>query len=601
MTSRSGPLKRLLGLVWTHRGECVLIIFLQVLILSLAMGGLALSGVGIDVIRHELDPAAPTARFPFGFALPALHGMPLVGFVAGLILALAIIRLGFNIFYTRRVADLVQGRIVVDLRNGLYEKLQRLDFRFFDANASGALINRLTGDVQSVRLFVDGVVIQSAIMAISLGVYLIYMLNIHIGLTLACLAATPLLLVVSVAFSRIVRPRYLDHRRRVDRLVLWLTETVRGITVIKAFAQESMARERFEAANDSVREQQFAIHRVLSFYAPSVNGITQINLVILLAYGGWLVIHNEVALGSGLVVFAGILQQFSGQIASIATIMNSAQQSIAAAERIFEVIDEPAAIASGPDARPLTTSTGRIVFDDVTFAYGPGLPPALDHVTFTAEPGQFVGIIGPTGAGKSTLLSLIPRFYDPDSGEIRIDDLNVRDLDLGDLRHRIGLVFQESFLFSATIAENIAFGHPAASRDEIERAARTAAADLFIEALRDGYDSRLHEGGVSLSGGQRQRLALARAVLSDPAILILDDPTAAVDTETEREILKGIERARRGRTVFIATHRLAALRGASLLISLDAGRVVQIGTPGELAAAPGYYRTLLQLERDDDV
>jgi len=301
-----------------------------------------------------------------------------------------------------------------------------------------------------------------------------------------------------------------------------------------------------------------------------------------------------------LVVFAGVLQQFAGQISGMAGIRNTLAQSLAAARRVFEVLDAPIEIASPPAPRRLPRlpphQRGGLRFEGVSFAYGDG-PPVLSGIDLTVAPGQCVALFGPTGCGKSTLLGLIPRFFDPRAGRIHIDGVELRELDLEDLRRNVGVVFQESLLFRSTIAQNIAFGHPEASREAIERAARTAGAHDFISALPDGYETRLEEGASNLSGGQRQRLALARAMLLDPAILLLDDPTAAVDALTEEEILASLEGARAGRTTFIAANRLSALRRADLIVVLEHGRIAEQGTHAALMAARGLYFRAASLQR----
>jgi ATP-binding cassette subfamily B protein len=301
-------------------------------------------------------------------------------------------------------------------------------------------------------------------------------------------------------------------------------------------------------------------------------------------------------LGGGLVVFAGLLQQFTGQVANISTIANSVQQSLAAARRVFEVMDTPVEVQSRPGALAPGRLTGRLVFEGVTFGYTPGKP-VLTEVSFQTKPGQVIGIFGMTGSGKSTLLGLAPRFYDPQAGRILADGRDLRELELDAYRRQIGLVYQESFLFSNTVAANIAFGHPSATMEEIERAARIASAHEFICELAHGYETVLGEAGVDLSGGQRQRLALARALLLQPPVLILDDPTASVDARTENEIVSALREAMKGRTTLVVSGRLNLLRRADLILVLEDGRLTQSGTHEELVHRPGPYHetALLQI------
>jgi len=402
--------------------------------------------------------------------------------------------------------------------------------------------------------------------------------------------------VIAASFSRVVQPAYINNRELVDHMILHVAETAQGIQTIKGFAREREQFAAFQASNEAVRNQQQSIFWRVSTFVPSIGLLTQFNIFVLLAYGGHLVIVGELPLGMGMVVFAGLLQQFSGQISNIAQIANTIQQSLAGARRVFEVLDAPVEVLSPQNALRLPRARGAVRFENVTFAYNSSDDPVLQDITFETRPGECIGILGPTGAGKTTLLSLIPRFYDPVRGRVLIDKMDVSQLDLDDLRRNTGLVFQESFLFSNTVAANIAFGHPHANREEIERAAKIAAAHEFIVELPEGYDTLLGESGKDLSGGQRQRLAIARALLLDPAILLLDDPTAAVDPGTEWEIIQAIENAMRGRTTLIIANRVSTLRRANRILVLENGRIVQVGTHNELISAAGAYRRTAELQ-----
>ena len=599
--------RRMLGLGWQYRWGCIRLLVLQGVLLLAAITTLRITGYGIDLVRFHAQAAAALPPSPWGLHPPS-HWPPMaqVALLAGLILALELVRGSLNYVYALSAGHLIHMRIVPDLRSRVYDKLQRLSFRFFDANATGSIIQRVTSDVQGVRAFIDGVLIQLVLLAVSLACYLSYMLSLHAGLTLACLATTPIMWLVTVVFSRIVRPMYDRNRELVDRVVLRLAESIQGVQVIKGFGREREEIDRFAADNRAVMDQQTGIFWRVSIFGPMIGYMTQINLVILLAYGGWLVTQDQLALGSGLVVFAGLLQQFSSQVANLTNIANSVQQSLSGARRVFEILDAPIAIESPPNAvrtvaRHSMTGArdgvagyrGRIEFDRVWFEYTPGNP-VLQDVSFVVEPGQKVAILGATGAGKSTLLALLCRFYDPTDGRILVDGHDLRDLDLADLRRSIGLVFQETFLFSNTVAANIAFGQPDATLKDVELAAKVAAAHEFITQLPHGYDAVLGEGGLDLSGGQRQRLAIARAVLLDPAILLLDDPAAAIDPHTEHEILTAMQRAMQGRTTLVVAHRLSTLRQCDQVIVLDDGRISQQGTHASLMQADGHYRDAAQ-------
>jgi ATP-binding cassette subfamily B protein len=588
-------IRRLLALTWSYRAGCFQVLFCQVALLAFGLAGLGLTGLAIDFVRFKTDSSAPEPRWPFGMAPPATWSSTgVLVVIAGALVAFATLRAFLNYFNQASLNVLMQGRIVVDIRTQVYDKLQRLSFRFFDANATSSLINRVTGDVQSLRAFVDQVLVQSVIMIVSLTAYTVFLVNINLRLAVACLSVTPLLWVTSTIFSRVVRPAYLRNRELVDAMVARLVETIRGIQVIKAFGCERAQAAGFDAANDLVRDQQRWIFMRVSTFGPFVGFLSQVSLMILLGYGGYLAAVGEVPIGTGLVVFAAILQQFSGQVSNISEIANTMHQSLRGARRVFEVLDTPVEVASPVDPVRPGRLAGRVKFENVWFDHGDD--PVLQDVDFEVAPGQVVAIIGPTGSGKSAVMSLLPRFYDPTGGSVSIDGIDLRRMDLDDLRRSIGMVFQESFLFSTTVAANIAFGHPDATEEQIERAARIAAAHEFIIQLPDGYETVLGESGIGLSGGQRQRLAIARAVLLDPPILLLDDPTAAVDPGTEREIADAVAGAMAGRTTFIVAHRPAMLRRADFAVVLDHGRMAQIGTHRELMAVGGYYFDALEAQ-----
>ncbi len=598
--SNGAVIRRLFALTWRYRAGCLQALGLQLALLSMGILGLGLTGAAIDYMRRELGgPAAagPAARFQ----LPIPAGappMPVLGVLAGLILLLALGRALLNYLYAIKLNQLVEQNLAVDLRGEVFDKLQRLSFRFYDANTTGSIITRVTSDVQSVRLFVEQVLIQGLIMVISLAVYVAYMAGLSPALALACVGTTPLLVVLAAAFSRRIQPEYARSRTLSDRMVHRLTESVKGMAVTKGFGREAESRRAFDAASGLVLTQQYGIFWKVSLFTPAVGLLTRINTIVLLGFGGWLVLHRGFPLGAGLVVFAGLLDQFSGQVNNVATIANTVQQSLVGARRVFEILDAPLEVRNRDDAQRRPRLGGAVRFEGVSFAYRGGTA-VLKDIDLAVKPGECVAILGATGAGKSLLMSLLPRFYDVSAGRITIDGVDVRDLHLNDLRRNIGIVFQESFLFSNTVAANIAFGHPGASPAQIERAARIASAHEFIQRLPKGYETILGESGTGLSGGQRQRLAIARAILPEPSILLLDDPTAAVDGATEHEIFEALERAIEGRTTFIVAHRISTLRRADFVIVLENGRIVQRGTHDQLMRSPGPYRHVANLQLVD--
>ena len=612
-------LARLLGLCWRHRIGCLQVLACQLMLLACGLAGLSFTGLGIDYLRSVLGTDVAPPSWPLGIAPPAAWPpMTVVVMIASVVVIAALLRGALTWLAGVTLARLVHRQIVIGLQTAVYAKLQLLSFRFFDQQSTGAIINRATGDIQAIRTFVDTVLIQTLVTLISLALYVSYMVSIHARLSLACLATLPALWLACVVFSRAVHPQYLQNRALFDRMILTLAECVQGVNVIKGFAREREMSERFQTDNRAVQAQQQRIFWRVSTFTPAIDLLTQVNLAVLLLYGGKLVIEGTLPLGTGLVVFAGLLQQFSNQVSTTAQIANGVQESLTGAGRVFEILDAPLGVQSPRNPVAPARCRGAVQFERVSFAFNPGRSPlmgtdspagngaagiansVLRDVDFSVRPGECIAIVGETGSGKSALLSLIPRFYDPSSGRVTIDGHDVRTLDLQTLRRHVGMVFQESFLFSDSVAANIGFGRPDAPRDALVAAAKAARAHDFITALPDGYDSVLGESGVDLSGGQRQRLAIARALLTNPSVLLLDDPTAAIDPETEQEILCAIEQAIDGRTTFIVAHRMSTLRRADRILVLEQGRIVQSGTHAQLMHRDGPYRRAALLQIIDD-
>jgi ATP-binding cassette subfamily B protein len=596
----TSALLRLLQLCWHERTRCVAVLLCQLGLLSLGLVGLGSAGLGIDYLRSHLQPGAPPVHWPFHLVPPgAWAPMTVLSVIAGVVVLSALLRGSLTWLSGALLARLVHRHVISGLQTAVFAKLQYLQFRFFDRHSRGEIINRATGDIASIRAFVDTVLIQTIVTVLTVVVYLVYMLNIHIGLTLACLSFVPLSVWICLRYSRSVHPLYLHNRSLFDRMVLTLAESIEGVGVIKGFAREPEVSAHFRADNAAVKDQQRRIFWRMSLFTPSIDLLTQLSLVILLLYGGWLVIHGRLPLGTGLVVFAGLLQQFANQVTTIAQIANGIQESLTGARRVFDILDAPAGLEL--PARPLVPpAAGAVRFEQVSFHHIENGAVVLDRISFSVAPGECVAVVGETGSGKSALLNLIPRFYDPTAGRVLVDGVDVRNWDLQALRRRVSVVFQENFLFSDTVAANVAFGRPDASHEEIEAATRDACAHDFVTQLPQGYETILGESGVDLSGGQRQRLTIARALLANPSILLLDDPTAAIDSETEHEILAAIERALAGRTTFVVAHRLSTLRRADRIIVLERGRIVQTGTHTDLLRQDGPYRGAALHQMVDD-
>lgn len=603
--------RRLLALAWGHRLVALPALLATIAFQALTLAGLAGQGLAIDVVRAAFDAHAPPPRWPGGLEPP--RDWPLAGHlaaVAGVVLAAAVMA-GAARFFTRYFDERFVQACVVDLRRRLYEKLQRLPFTFFDQIDTGQVINRVAGDSQLVRQFIQGVLIRALIAAVTLAIFLSYMLRTHATLAVACAAFFPLQILVMARYSRLTKPKFLAQSKQNDVVVKALQESIAGVRVIRVFGRERERRRLFRTLLEDLRDKGMEIARDQSLHMPFIQASNVAAQGVLLGFGGWLVLRGPaqggIALGT-LWIFRGLLDRLSAQAEAIVSIIGEAPECLAGAERVYKLLDHPIAIqspprreAEGPPERPNAPIRGDIEFRNVAFGYAADAP-VLHDVSFKVRAGETVALVGPVGAGKTTLLSLIPRFYDPQAGAVLIDGVDAREHALEPLRRAVATVFQEPFLFSNTVASNVAFARPEAPLEDIRAVAEAAAADHFVRELDRGYDTIIGERGVSLSGGQRQRLTIARALLARPAILILDDATGAVDALTESEIQDSLVEHMKGRTTFIVAHRLSTLRRADRIIVLDKGRIVDIGTHDELMTRPGHYRAaaLIQLALDDE-
>jgi ATP-binding cassette subfamily B protein len=497
------------------------------------------------------------------------------------------------LMYGRRMISGRQALAVeMDLRQGLYAHLVRLSFGFYDRHQTGQLMSRATVDLQGVRFFLGyGLIFffQNILTVVFVtGVLLVF----EWKLALIALAITPILVVVAYRYSHVAHPTLRDVQQKLADVATVAEENIVGVHVVKSFAQEPQEEAKFRRRSEAVFAQTIKANRQRALYVPFISWIPMLAQAAVLLVGARMVTSGDLTVG-GFVAFNLYLGLLIVPLRSLGMWIGQAQRATASGERIFQVMDEPEEVTDRPGAAELPAGGGLIRFEDVGFEYLAGRP-VLEDLNFEIPPGRTVALIGHTGAGKTTLTSLVPRFYDVTSGRVTVDGADVRDVTLRSLRCAIGVIPQDPFLFSATVRENISFGRPDATDEEIERAARLAQAHEFIERLPDRYDTVIGERGVTLSGGQRQRLAIARAIAVDPRILILDDATASVDATTEARIRLGLREAMKGRTTLIIAHRLSTISLADEIVVLDRGRIVARGTHEELLTTNDVYRDIYE-------
>jgi len=505
--------------------------------------------------------------------------------VVGL-LVLVVIK-GFFTYFEGRWTEVASQNVAYDLRNELQRKITQLSFAFHDQSEAGDLLSRTIQDVERIRFLTGRAtfrVAEGVFLMIITAVVMIWM-NPRLGLL--AILAMPLLVVQSVRFGRVFRPLSAKIQKQLATLTTRVEQNLRGVRVIKTFAQEDAEIERFEEENRRWLDLSATSARLQSFNMPLLNLIANFSSVAILWYGGTLVIDRALSLGE-LVAFTTYVAQLVSPVRFLGMILPAISMATASAERIFEILDSVPDVIELPNAPALALHRGQVRFDHVSFAYGKHSD-VLKDITFEALPNQVIALLGPTGSGKTSVVNLLPRFYDPSSGCIAIDNIDIRGVTINSLRSQIGMVLQETTLFAATIRENIAFGRPSATQAEVEEAAQAAQAHEFILHMQHGYDTHVGERGITLSGGQKQRLAIARALLTDPRILILDDATSSVDTETEHLIQLALDRVMQNRTTFVIAHRLSTVQRADLILLLDKGRIVARGKHAELLKTSPLY------------
>src|SRR6476659_1209620 len=564
--------RRLLGFLAPYRGE--------VIITAVLAAGTQAAGLLIPYLTGKVIDAAQA-----GDSRSQIYTYSLLIIAAGAIK-------GVMMLFRRWLAGRLSLAVEYDLRNRMYAHMQRLSYRFFDRHQTGQLMSRATVDLQAVRFFLGYGLIFFSQHVLTVVIVLIALSLLNVELMLIAIAIAPVLMVMAYRYSRISHPILKEVQQRVADVTTQAEENVVGVRVVKAFAQEQHETTRFRGGSERIFRQGIRASRLQARYVPAMSALPSLAIAGVLLVGAHQVIQGDLTLGDCYAVNAYLLLLVM-PLRMIGMWVGQYQRAMASGERIFEVLDEERDIVERSDARPLPDGPGLVRFDDVSFSYEEGRT-VLADVDLTIEAGRTVALIGPTCCGKTTLTALIPRFYDVDRGRVLVDGLDVRDAKLDSLRSAIGIVGQDTFLFSTTVAENIAYGRPEATPEQICDAAVRAQAHEFIMDLPDGYDTRIGERGLSLSGGQRQRIAIARALLMDPRILILDDATASVDASTEAKITMAMREVMRGRTTLIIAHRLSTISLAEEVVVLEQGRIVARGQHALLMDQSPVYRQIYE-------
>jgi len=541
--------------------------------------------------RLSLDLTAVQAEFA---------AAPRTLLLAGLVMVLFAVSRGLFTFAQNYLSQALSQRIAFELRNDLFAKIQRLSFSYHDRNRTGQLMIRATDDVERLRGFIgQGLLLALQALILLVGTLLILFAT-NVRLTLVVLPVLPIAMVVFMIFGATVQPLFREVQQRLARVNTVLQENLAGFAVVKAFAREDDEQARFHAANDAEVAQRIKVSRIFSFLFPFIFLVANLGQAAILYFGGREIVQGAFTLGEWqkFSLYLTFLFIPMGQLGFIISLM---AQAGASAGRIFEILDAANDVKNKPDAVPLPPIRGHVTFDHVTFRYFGDGEPVLDDVSFEALPDQTIALLGATGSGKTTIINLIPRFYDVSQGRVLVDGRDVRDVTIESLRRQIGIVLQETTLFSGTIRDNIAFGRTDASDQEVIAAAKAAAAHDFITSFPQGYHTPVGERGSTLSGGQKQRIAIARALLLDPRILILDDSTSSVDVATEQRIQQALAGLMKGRTSFVIAQRISTVLNADRILVLERGRIVDQGNHQELLERCALYAEIYHSQLDADV
>ena len=515
-----------------------------------------------------------------------------------LVLALTLYVLAALLLWVQaRLLNVTLQRTMVGLRSDIEDKVHRLPLAFFDGRQRGELLSRVTNDVDNLQTSLSITVSQLLTLMLTVVAVLAMMVSISPLLALITLLTVPLSLLATRAIARRSKRLFVAQWTRTGRLNAHIEETYSGFTVVKTFGHQAAAQERFRELNDDVYQSSFGAQFISGLVSPTTTFIGNIGYVAVAVVGGLQIAAGQITLGS-IQAFVQYVRQFTTPVNQVAGMYNTLQSGVASAERVFDLLDEPEETPNAK-AAPVVASpngqapTGRVEFEHVSFAYRAGTP-VIEDVSLVAEPGSTVAIVGPTGAGKTTLVNLLMRFYDVDSGRILLDGIDITTMSRQTLRSRIGMVLQDTWLFDGTIAENIAYGRPEASAEELVQAAEAAYVDLFVRRLPAGYQTRVSDDGGNISAGEKQLITIARAFLSRPQLLILDEATSSVDTRTEALIQRATCELRQDRTSFIIAHRLSTIRDADRILVMEAGKIVEQGSHAELMAARGEYYRMTQ-------
>jgi ABC-type multidrug transport system fused ATPase/permease subunit len=544
-----------------------------------------------------------TVAIPYlsGVAVDAIHDHHRGRLVALalIVVAAGLIRLGVS-GGRRLVAGRVSLGVEYDLRNLLFGHLQSLELGFFDHQQTGQLMSRATVDLQSIRFFLGYGLVFLLQSGLTIALAAVAMFALQPELAAIALIPVPLVVYVAYRYSAVARPALQEVQQRIAELTADTEENISGVRVVKAFAREAHQRARFEHSVHRVFDQSMVEARLQARYNPLIGFLPQAGLASILLIGGHDVIHHELTIGQFTAFYTYLLMLLS-PMRTLGVSLSFAQRATASGVRVFQLLDRQPQLNSPPGAPPLPAGNGHVQFEHVTMRYTEGAQPALSDVSLDLAAGRTIALVGATGSGKTTLVALVARLYDPSEGRVLIDGADLRDVDVASVRGAVAITGDDPFLFSTTVHDNIAYARPSASRAEVIDAARRAQAHGFIEALPDGYDTRVGERGLTVSGGQRQRLAIARAILADPRILILDDATSSVDASTEREIKLALAEVMAGRTTFIIAHRLSTISLADEILVLEDGRVSAHGSHAELLETSPLYREIVEKGLPDSV